>query len=145
MAAKPGILSALIKQADGATDLTREEKQALLRDAAELIIAIPHIPSFPDTVVKLVHPIDRLQITISAISSRFKDLSVLIRHDFGRAIRQWTAWLPIPAPVFGIGFLDAGFGPALVFTKPATLEYGCARLLWVYWQIFGGEARSRDQ
>ena len=37
MAAKPGILSALIKQANGATDLTREEKQVLLRNAAELI------------------------------------------------------------------------------------------------------------
>ncbi|MBZ9605468.1 hypothetical protein [Phyllobacterium chamaecytisi] len=37
MAAKTGILSALIKQANGATDLTREEKQVLLRNAAELI------------------------------------------------------------------------------------------------------------
>jgi hypothetical protein len=39
MAAKPGILTALIKQANGVSDLTREEKQALLQDAATLISA----------------------------------------------------------------------------------------------------------
>jgi hypothetical protein len=38
MAAKSGILVALVKQANGATDLSREEKQTLLRDAAWLIM-----------------------------------------------------------------------------------------------------------
>ena len=46
MAAKPGILSALIKQANGATDLTREEKQALLRDAAWLIRTYRELVAF---------------------------------------------------------------------------------------------------
>ena len=46
MAAKPGILSALIKQANGVSDLTREEKQALLRDAARLIRAYRELIAF---------------------------------------------------------------------------------------------------
>ena len=52
MAAKPGILSALIKQANGASDLTREEKQALLQDAARLIRAYRELIAFSDSPEK---------------------------------------------------------------------------------------------
>ncbi len=46
MAAKPGIVSALTKHANGATDLTRGEKQVLLRDAAELIRTYRELVAF---------------------------------------------------------------------------------------------------
>jgi hypothetical protein len=49
MAAKPGILTALIKQANGVSDLTREEKQALLQDAATLISAYGELIAFIDS------------------------------------------------------------------------------------------------
>ena len=46
MAAKPGIVTALIKHANGATELTREDKQVLLRNAAELIRTYRELVAF---------------------------------------------------------------------------------------------------
>ncbi|MBZ9657294.1 hypothetical protein [Phyllobacterium lublinensis] len=46
MAGNVGTLSALMKQVNGATDLARDEKQALLRDAARLIRTYNHLVAF---------------------------------------------------------------------------------------------------